>query len=136
LFPSFNKQLYALVTQEVWRFHNAGLDLGMLHPQDQAFGWLELLRPMVSSQLGSSANFLKDGTRLWQQVVGVLQPLPRNGVKARAEQQAVNQIFLAHPQLLWPVLVRAEAWFRADQARRARWGGVRKNAGRRPSATS
>lgn len=136
LFPGFNDQVHSLATQEVWRFHNADLDLGVLHPQEQAFKWLELHRPMVCSQLECSTNVQRNNARLWRLVVSVLQPLPGVGVKARAEQQAVNQIFLTHPQLLWPVLVRAEAWLRVDQARRASWGGVRKNAGRRPVATT
>lgn len=132
LFPSFNEHVRCLTTQEVWRFHEAELDLNVLYPKDQALRWLAQHRPLVFAQLGVGAGSTLDDTRLWRMVISHLQPLPNDGVKARAEQQAANQVFLAHTQLLWPVLVRAEAWFMADQARRAHWGGVRKNAGRPP----
>ncbi len=131
LLPSFHEQVRALTTREVLRFHDSDLDLGILHPQENAFRWLEQHRPMVCAQLGASASGQRNDERLWRAVVNVLQPLPRDGAMARAEQQAANEVFFAHQQLLWPVLVRAEAWFRADQARRARWGGFRQNAGRR-----
>lgn len=135
LLPNFHEQVRALTTQEVLRFHDSDLDLGILHPRENAFRWLEEHRPMVCAQLGASASGQRNDERIWRAVVNVLQPLPRDGAMARAEQQAVNEVLAAQPQLLWPVLVRAEAWFRADQARRSRWGGVRENAGRRSAMT-
>ena len=86
-------------------------------------------RPLVASLLSELRSEINDDN-----IVGLLlkllhDPETMQGVW-KLTYLRFNTNVIEVPELIWPMLVRAEAWFLVRSETRKNWGGVRKNSGR------
>lgn len=91
-------------------------------PTTDIYTWLLKRRPHVADHLKSVGLRLND-----KQIVGsllkTLQPTQGYHWSALEACKEVNEWILRHPELIWPMLLRAETWFEMRTKIKNNWGG-------------
>lgn len=126
-----------ILTKEVTEFHEGLFTPVVPFPEQGIATWLTERRPSLWQLLGERQQELNDGN-----AVGMLHS--PDGLPSKSHQiyRQINRHLQKHPQLIWPMLIRAEGWHRCREKVRGQWGGKRSGAGRpvqpaiEPSATS
>lgn len=128
----FDKAINEILTAEVIEFHNNNFATQILFPQAAIGDWLSMRRPHLWNMLGNQQKQLTDQT-----AVDILLDFLHDGSNlAESAQDAynkTNELIRSRPILIWPTLLRAEAWFIARESSHRGWGGSRHGAGRKPS---
>lgn len=124
----FNEEILRIITCDTLEFHAQDMSLSVLHWPGSLRGWLRQYRPRVAGWLDMEC--IDDATasmdfETLQDLVDQIQGPTIASVRAQSETSTVNEIFCQHPELLWPVWVRAEAWLEVRHQRKANWGGAR-----------
>ncbi|WP_106802963.1 hypothetical protein [Pseudomonas sp. S5D5] len=137
----FDKEVNRILTKEVTEFHEGLFTPAVLFPEQDIAIWLTERRPLLWQLLGEWQQELNDGN-----AVSMLLDLLHcsDGLPPKAYQiyRQINRHLQRHPHLIWPMLIRAEGWYRCREEVRGQWGGKRSGAGRplqlaaEPPATS
>lgn len=126
----FDAAVNDILTREVMEFHDSNFTAQILLPAAGIKDWLALRRPHLRAALALEWASATDET-----VIDILiKALHNPGRMAFSVQQAYDQanaMFSNNPILIWPMLLRAEAWLVARQERHDNWGGQRMKAGRK-----
>lgn len=132
--PLFDAAVSKLLTKEVLEFHDSHYVADVLLPGSSRMRWLVKRRPTVAALLSdvggdeTDEGFVESLLKLLHELSGLQGSL-------EVMYSQVNSIIVQTPGLIWPMLVRAEAWHAVRKDVRQGWGGIRKNAGRpKPSA--
>jgi len=129
--PIFETLLNRILTRETMAFHESGFTEQILLPESGIKEWLALRRPHIRDTLALEWEEVSDDA-----IVGLLLDTLHNaGEMAFSMQHAYRQInatISSHQVMIWPMLLRAEAWLEARNTLRAAWGGPRQGAGRKP----
>lgn len=122
-------------------FHEGLFTPVVLFPEQDIAIWLTERRPLLWRLLSERQQELNDGN-----AVSLLLDLLHSpdGLPPKAYQiyRQINRHLQGHPLLIWPMLMRAEGWYRCREKVRGQWGGKRSGAGRpvqlatEPPATS
>jgi hypothetical protein len=125
----FDAAIREMTTNEVLEFHNSNFAADVLFPKSGRCDWLARRRPNVWRLLTDAETTITD-----ENVVPLLLKLlhnpPGRNESVRRVYDGVNQILLLEPELIWPMVLRAEAWHKVRNAVQQGRGGLRKNAGR------
>lgn len=127
----FRTAINEIFSRELMEFHNADLSGQVLYRPGEMSTWLREYRPHVSAFLGL-------GTKVWPDdeliplIIANLHTIQSDSHQTQQDHDEVGRVFLQRPDLLWPVLIRAEAWLQVRATTREKWGGARSGAGRRP----
>lgn len=126
----FDEAVQKIVTKEALEFHETSFKADVLFPASGIHHWLLKRRPALCRTLGKVLDLSSDET-----VVNLLLEFlhSSNGmpIKVATAYQKANSMIQTHPQLIWPMLVRAEAWYMAREHLTKNWGGRRDGAGRK-----
>lgn len=126
---SFDIAISDLMTKEVLEFHDSEFTADVLLPLSNRYDWLAHRRPRVASLL-MDAGVTHDNNNIIGSLLAILHdPGIKRGIW-RATYERVNTTIIQVPELIWPMLVRAESWFVARDQARKKWGGKRENSGR------
>ncbi len=125
----FDAAISKLVTNEVMEFHQSEFKADVLLPEFGRFEWLERRRPMVARLLSELSSEINDANMAVLLLKLLHDPDVMQGVW-KDTYLRFNSSVIEFPELIWPMLVRAEAWFIVRNETRKNWGGVRKNSGR------
>lgn len=120
----FDEKIKKLLETEVYEFHDSKFQSDVLFPTVGIAGWLQRRRPLCWKKIEHVSAVNSD-----QKAVSVLlnefhgtEGLPISIVKY---YQPHNEFIANHPSLIWPMLLRAEAWFQIRNQRHGDWGGAR-----------
>lgn len=121
---AFDKTLNQILTKEVLEFHDSSFAAPILMPSEYIWQWLSARRPLLSDLLLTQNKAVDD-----EQIVDSLLSLLHKPIGLTETQYQpylrVNTLIKIHPILLWPMLLRAEAWLTARKTLRGNWGGKR-----------
>lgn len=125
----FDTAIREMTTNEVLEFHNSNFDADVLFPTSTRCDWLAKRRPNVWRLLSEAETEITD-----ENIVSLLLKLlhnpPDRNESVRRVYDGVNQILLLKPELIWPMVLRAEAWHKVRNEVQQGRGGLRNNAGR------
>lgn len=125
----FDAVIREMTTNEVLEFHNSNFAADVLFPISGRCDWFARRRPNVWRLLTDAEMAITD-----RNVVPLLLKLlhnpPGRNESVRRVYDGVNQILLSQPELIWPMVLRAEAWHKVRNEVQQGRGGLRKNAGR------
>lgn len=125
----FDASISMLMTREVLEFHDSEFTADVLLPKSGRHEWLVRRRPRVAQLLSETGAEVTDDN-----MVGLLLKLLHDSESMpgawKFTYEMVNTTIIQMPELIWPVLVRAESWFIARDETRKNWGGSRENSGR------
>lgn len=128
----FDKTINKILTAEVTEFHESNFTAQVLFPQVAIKDWLSLRRPNLWNKLGDQQRHFTDATAI-DILLGFLHDASNLVHSVQDAYNKTNDLIRARPILIWPMLLRAEAWFVARESSRRSWGGSRKGAGRKQS---
>lgn len=127
----FDLEVNRLLTTETIEHHESLFTTPILLPSQNIAQWLSSRRPQIWQLLAERQLEVTDdkAIRILLDQLHSSEGLPPN---AYSVCHLINQHLLEHPQLLWPMLIRAEGWLASREQLRAEWGGKREGAGRLP----
>lgn len=125
----FDKEVNRILTKEVTEFHEGLFTPVVLFPEQNIAAWLTERRPLLWQLLGERQQELNDGNAV-SMLLGLLHSPDGLPPKAYQIYRQINRHLHAHPLLIWPMLIRAEGWYRCRGKVRRQWGGKRSGAGR------
>ncbi|MGC5703040.1 hypothetical protein J4P02_22815 [Pseudomonas sp. NFXW11] len=137
----FDKEVNRILTKEVTEFHEGLFTPVVLFPEQDRVIWLTERRPLLWRLLGERQQELNDGNAV-SMLLDLLHSPDGLPPKACQIYRQINRHLQGHPLLIWPMLIRAEGWYRCREKVRGQWGGKRSGAGRpvqlatEPPATS
>jgi len=126
----FDAALNEILTQEVMEFHDSEFSAQILLPATAIKDWLALRRPHLKEALALEWESVTDES-LIDTLLNTLHNSERMAFSVKQAYDQANAMFRDNPILIWPMLLRAEAWLVARQERHGNWGGRRKKAGRK-----
>lgn len=120
----FDEMLNKILTKEVLEFHDSQFTAPTLIPSVGIRQWLSVRRPLLSELLLAQNKAIDD-----DQIVDSLLSLLHNPIGLTETQYQpyikTNTFIKTYPILMWPMLLRAEAWLFARKSLRNNWGGKR-----------
>lgn len=123
---AFDKTLNQILTKELLEFHDSHFTTPILMPDVNIWQWLNSRRPLLSHLLLAQNKAVDD-----EQIVDSLLSLLHKPIGLTETQYQpylrANTLIKTYPILLWPMLLRAEAWLTARKTLRDNWGGKRKD---------
>jgi hypothetical protein len=121
---AFDKTLNQILTKEILEFHDSHFTAQILMPDENIWQWLNSRRPLLSHLLLTQNKSVND-----EQIIDNLLSLLHKPTGLTETQYQpylkANAQIKAYPILLWPMLLRAEAWLTARKTLRDNWGGKR-----------
>jgi hypothetical protein len=121
---NFDEILNKILTKEVLEFHDSKFTAPTLMPIENIWQWLSARRPLLSELLVAQNKAIGD-----DQIVDSLLLLLHHptGLTETQHQPYIktNTFIKTYPILMWPMLLRAEAWLFARKSLRNNWGGKR-----------
>ena len=122
---AYDKIINRILTRETLAFHDTSFAEPILLPTNNIWSWLLERRPLVA-QLMIDTNQRTEDAQIIDSLLSVLHS-PTNLTETLLQPYLKsNQHIKTHPQLIWLMLLRAEAWFITRNLRRGNWGGNRK----------
>lgn len=125
----FDTAISKLMTSEVMEFHESEFTADVLFPQSGRYEWLTRRRPRVAQLLSGVGSEIRDDTMI-RLLLKLLHDSDSMQGAWKSTYVMVNTTITQVPELIWPILARAEAWLLVREQTRKNWGGPRKNAGR------
>lgn len=129
----FDAAISKLLTREVEEFHDSEFTADVLLPQSGRHDWLVRRRPRVAQLLSEAGTEVSDDN-----MVGLLLKLLHDSESLqgvwRTTYVRINTTITQIPELIWPILIRAESWLLVREQTHNNWGGIRVNSGRPKSS--
>lgn len=122
---AYDKIINRILTRETIAFHDTSFAEPILLPATNIWPWLLERRPLVA-QLLIDNNQPTEDSQIIDSLLSVLHSPPNLTETLFQPYLKTNQHIRTHPQLIWLMLLRAEAWFTTRNVRRGNWGGNRK----------
>jgi hypothetical protein len=123
---AFDKTLNQILTKEVLEFHDSQFTAPILMADKYIWQWLSDRRPLLSELL-LDQNKTKDDDHIVGNLLSLLHsPIGLTEIQHRPYLKT-NTLIKAYPILIWPMLLRAEAWLTTRKKLRDNWGGKRNN---------
>jgi hypothetical protein len=129
---NFDAAISELMTKEVMEFHESEFTADVLLPPSNRHDWLTSRRPRVAKLLVEAGVTVSDNNII-EHLLALLHDSGSMPGACRSAYMRVNTTIIQVPELIWPVLVRAESWLLVRDQTRKNWGGKRKNSGRSKS---
>ncbi|RTL47601.1 MAG: hypothetical protein EKK46_17205 [Rhodocyclaceae bacterium] len=126
----FDETIQSLLTEEVLEFHNSSFQADVLFPQTGIRPWLLKRRPVLCRNLEKLPDLNSDET-LVNYLLDFLHSSVGMPVQVKDAYDHANSTIRNHPQLIWPMLLRAEAWYMTREHFASNWGGKRERSGRK-----
>lgn len=126
----FDKAVNRILTKEVTEFHEGLFTPEVLLPEQGIAQWLAARRPALWQLLSDSQQRELTDDNNVSVLLDVLHSPEGLSPKAFGLYTQINRHIQAYPLLLWPMLLRAEGWYRSRQEMQEKWGGQRQGAGR------
>lgn len=122
--PFFDEFIKSTLSREIWEFHESGFSSPTLIPSQNIFKWLLDRRPHVANLL-TQQDMAIDDDKIVDSLLFLLHS-PEGYINTQLEPyQKTNFLIKTNPVLIWPMLLRAEAWLHARKTLRSNWGGNR-----------
>lgn len=128
----FDAAISELMTKEVMEFHESEFTADVLLPPSDRHDWLARRRPRVAKLLTETGVTVGDNNII-EHLLALLHDSGSMKGAWRSTYVRVNTTIIQVPELIWPILVRAESWFLVRDQTRKNWGGKRENSGRQKS---
>lgn len=128
----FDTALNGLLSAEVVEFHDSRFSAPILFPTQNRRSWLRERRPLLSSSLGEIFDRITDATAV-DYLLDCLHDGSMFSTSVRGVYEEANALIRETPYLIWPMLLRAEAWQVSRKHLANHWGGRRSGAGRKTS---
>ncbi|OAM51313.1 hypothetical protein A7981_11345 [Methylovorus sp. MM2] len=123
---TYDQTINQILTKETLAFHNANFDDPILLPTENIWSWLLERRPFAA-QLIIDMNQSTEDDKIINSLLSVLHS-PTNLTETLLQPYIkTNQHIKTHPQLIWLMLLRAEAWLITRNMRKSNWGGNRRD---------
>jgi hypothetical protein len=120
----FDKTLNQILTKEILEFHDSHFTAPILMPDENIWQWLSIRRPLLSDLLLAQNKAIDDEQVIDSLLLLLHKPIGLTETQYQPYLKA-NALIKTYPILLWPMLLRAEAWLTARKALRDNWGGKR-----------
>jgi hypothetical protein len=130
----FDTAISNLITKEVMEFHESKFTTDVLLPQSGRDEWLRRRRPRVAQLLIEIGVSVSDDDII-EHLLSLLHDSGTMQGVWRSTYVRVNTTIIQVPELIWPILVRAESWLLVRDQTRKNWGGKRENSGRPKSSS-
>ncbi|MFA6041412.1 MAG: hypothetical protein WC733_07900, partial [Methylophilus sp.] len=114
-----------ILTKETIAFHESNFNDPLLLPTEHVSPWLFERRPLVAKLLIDQNLTTGDDEIIDNLLLALHSPTMLTDSLLKPYLMA-NQHIKHHPQLIWLMLLRAEAWLTTRSKRRGNWGGNRK----------
>jgi hypothetical protein len=118
----FDSYTYNRSSVESFEFMDDDFCLSYFLPTNQIYSWLLKRRPYVADRLKSAGLPLND-KNIVRSLLKMLQPTHGYHWSALEASRGVNEWITSHPELIWPMLLRAETWFELRNQASNNWGG-------------
>lgn len=125
----FDIAISKLMTTEVMEFHESEFTADVLLPQSGRSEWLVRRRPRVAQLLTETGVAVGDDNIIEHLLTLLHNSASMQGVW-RSTYVRFNTTIIQMPELIWPILARAESWLLVRDQTRKNWGGKRENSGR------
>lgn len=126
----FDAEILAKLGTEMLEFHDSDLDSKVLIPAQNWCEWLAFRRPTIWNILMQTRGDLTQ-ENFPNSLLNLLHNPSELSNSVRPTYQFVNRILADNPNLMWPMLLRAESWFNVRSVMTKGWGGLRENSGRK-----
>lgn len=120
----FDNTLNQILTKEVLEFHDSQFTAPILMPDKNIWRWLSIRRPLLSELLLAQDKAIDDEQVVESLLLLLHSPLGLTEIQHRPYLKT-NTLIKVYPILLWPMLLRAEAWLSVRKNLRSKWGGKR-----------
>lgn len=127
---NFDAAISELMTKEVMEFHESLFTADVLLPPSGRHDWIFRRRPRVAKLLTENCVNVSDHNIIEHLLALLHDSGAMQGVVWRSTYVRVNTTIIQVPELIWPILVRAESWLLVRDQTRNNWGGKRENSGR------
>lgn len=127
---NFDIAISKSMTKEVMEFHESEFTADVLLPRSGRNEWLVRRRPRVGQLLRETGVAIGDDNII-EHLLALLHDSASMKGAWRSTYMMVNTTIIQMPELIWPILARAESWLLVSEQTRKNWGGKRKNSGRR-----
>lgn len=128
----FDATLNRILTEEVLEFHDSRFRSQILLPPAGIKAWLALRRPHIRNAIAFEWDRVSDITLIDLLLDTLHNPAGLSFSVQQAYTKA-NDMIREYNFLIWPMLLRAEAWLIAREELRCKWGGLRKKADGAPT---
>lgn len=118
----FDSYTYNRSSVESFEFLDDDFCLSYFLPTNQIYSWLLKRRPYVADRL-KSAGLPSNDKNIVRSLLKMLQPTQGYHWSALEASRGVNEWITSHPELIWPMLLRAETWFELRNQASNNWGG-------------
>lgn len=120
----FDENIKSLLTAELLEFHDSGLTADVLFPDSNICNWLRRRRPLCWNQIEGVTCKVSDSDVVETLLVKFHRP-EDEAFSVSEFYKTHNEFILNHPELIWPMLLRAEAWLQVRSDVKKAWGGAR-----------
>lgn len=126
----FDTCLNRLLTDEIMEFHKSNFITRIIPPSEGIRNWLAQRRPNLWASLALEHEGITDYTVV-EKLTALLDSADQLSQGVQKQHLEVTAQMKENPYMMGPMLLRAEAWLIAKERITARWGGQRKNSGRK-----
>jgi hypothetical protein len=128
---AYDKIVNKFLSKETITFHESNFNDPILFPDKHRWAWLKQRRPLVAQLLLENSKSIDDETII-DSLLSVLHS-PDNFTNTLLKPYTrANGHIKENPILIWPMLLRAEAWLLVRTQMRGNWGGKRNNKNDEP----
>jgi len=120
----FEKILNRRLGDEVWHFHDSNFSAQVLIPAKGVWAWLQENRSEIA-QLVIDEGLPTDDDSIIDSLILLLHTPMNLGPVHEQPYLRTNEVFRSEPQLMWPMLLKADCWFLTRKEIRKNWGGKR-----------
>jgi hypothetical protein len=128
---AYDKIVNKLLTKETIKFHESNFGDPILFPENGRWAWLKQRRPLVAQLLLENSKSIDDKTIIDSLLSALHSPDNLTNTLLKPYTRANGHI-KENPILIWPMLLRAEAWLTVRAQKRGNWGGKRINKNDEP----
>jgi hypothetical protein len=121
----YDQMLNKILTKEVLEFHESHFTSMILLPEQDIWNWLKEKRPLVGQLILTQEKPISDDL-IVDSLLSILHNPDGLSVSHQQPYIKTNSLISSNPPLIWPMLLRAEAWLVVREVLRGRWGGKRK----------
>lgn len=125
----FDKAVNRILSREVTEFHEGLFTPVVLFPERGIAEWLSQRRPNLWQWLEKQQHVFSDENAV-EALLALLHKPDGLTPKAQHCYHRINLYLQDHPQMIWPMLIRAEGWLQSRQDIQESWGGKRPGVGR------
>jgi hypothetical protein len=121
---AYDEAIHTALNREINELYVDEFTIDSLIPPVEVWSWMNIRRPILAQLLLDQKKPIDDQSIIESLLLILHSPTGLTETQLEPYLKA-NEIIRANPILIWPMLLRAEAWLSVRKNLRSNWGGAR-----------